>query len=181
SAQWNVTLERQLTNDLSLRVSYVGMNSYRLGQTVDLNQQAPSVAPNDYSLRPYPNWGRILSSENLGFANYQAMQTEISKTFSHGLFFQLDHTWAKNLSNAAGDAPSIFAPEVNYGTAVADRFHLSDDRGDVVGTRRHRVLVSAIYQLPFGKNRAFRTQMNRIGNAAVGGCAVSTRQMCQAQ
>ena len=58
SAQWNFTVERQLTNDLSLRVSYVGMNSYRMGQTVDLNQQHPSVTPNDYSQRPYPNWGQ---------------------------------------------------------------------------------------------------------------------------
>jgi hypothetical protein len=49
------------------------MNSYRMGQTVDLNQQRPSVTPNDYNLRPYPNWGRVLSSENLGFANYQAL------------------------------------------------------------------------------------------------------------
>src|SRR5215471_9464667 len=179
SAQWNVTVERQLTSDLSLRVSYVGMNSYRLGQTVDLNQQAPSVTPNDYSLRPYPNWGRILSSENLGFANYQALQMELSKTFSHGLLFQIDHTWAKNLSNAAGDAPAIFAPEVNYGTAVADRFHLSDNRGDVVGTRRHRVLVSAIYQLPFGKDRAFLRKMNRIGNALLGGWELSTVTMWQ--
>jgi hypothetical protein len=179
SAQWNVTLERQLATDLSLRVSYVGMNSYRLGQTVDLNQQAPSVTPNDYSLRPYPNWGRVLSSENWGFANYQALQTELSKSFSHGLLFQIDHTWAKNLSNAAGDAPTVFAPEVNYGTAVADRFHLSDNRGDVVGTRRHRVLVSAIYQLPFGKNRAFLRNMNRVGNAVLGGWELSTVTMWQ--
>ena len=41
SAQWNVTVERELSPDVSLRVSYVGMNSYRMGQTVDLNQQLP--------------------------------------------------------------------------------------------------------------------------------------------
>src|SRR5260370_22128745 len=35
SAQWNVTVERQFMTDLSLRLSYQGMNSYRMGQTVD--------------------------------------------------------------------------------------------------------------------------------------------------
>ena len=177
SAQWNLTIERQLVSDLSLRVSYVGMNSYRMGQTVDLNQQYPSLTANDYSQRPYPNWGRLLSSENLGFANYQALQTEFNKKFSHGLLFQVNHTWAKNLSNAAGDAPTVFAPEVNYGVMVADRFHLSDNRGNVVGTRQQRVLVSAIYQLPFGVNRKFLNHMNAIGNATLGGWELSTVSM----
>ena len=179
SAQWNVTVERQLKSDLSLRVSYVGMNSYRMGQTVDLNQQYPSVTPNDYSLRPYPNWGRLLSSENWGFANYQALQTELNKTFSHGLLLQLDHTWAKNLSNAAGDDPTVFSPEVNYGVTVADRFHLNDNRGNVVGTRRQRVVLSAIYQLPFGKGRTYLKNMNRVGNGVLGGWEMSTVTMWQ--
>ncbi|MEG9437353.1 hypothetical protein JAO29_14440 [Edaphobacter sp. HDX4] len=100
------------------------------GQTVDLNQQHASVTPNDYSRRPYPNWGRILSSENAGNANYQALQTELNQRMNHGLLLQVNHTWAKNLSNAAGDAPSVFAPEVNYGTPVADRFNLRANRGN---------------------------------------------------
>src|ERR1700730_13866521 len=41
SAQWNVTIERELTPSTSLRVSYVGMNSYRLNVTVNWNQIAP--------------------------------------------------------------------------------------------------------------------------------------------
>jgi len=179
SAQWNVTVERQLMSDMSLRVSYVGMNSYRMGQTVNLNQQSASAAPVDPSLRPYSNWGRILSSENLGFSNYQALQTEFNKTFSHGLLFQFNHTWAKNVGNVGGDAPSVFSPEVIYGTPVADRFNLAANRGDIVGTRQHRILVSAIYQLPFGKNRAFLNQMNSIGNAVLGGWELSTVSLWQ--
>lgn len=179
SAQWNVTVERQLAQDLGLRVSYVGMNSYRMGQTVDLNQQFPSAAAVDYNARPYPNWGRILSSENQGFANYQALQTEVNKSFSHGLMFQANHTWAHNIGNVGGDAPTIFSPEVIYGTPVANRFDLAANRGNIVGTRRHRVLVSAIYQLPVGKNRAFLNKMNPIANAMLGGWEVSTVTLWQ--
>ncbi|HLX43099.1 MAG TPA: carboxypeptidase regulatory-like domain-containing protein [Bryobacteraceae bacterium] len=179
SAQWNVTVERQLISDLSLRVSYVGMNSYRMGQTVDLNQQAPSVTPNDYSLRPYPNWGRILSSENQGFSNYQALESQINKRFGHGLMFQADHTWAHNIGNVGGDAPSVFSPEVIYGTPVADRFDLAANRGDIVGTRQHRVLVSAIYQLPVGKGRAYLKNMNAVSEAVLGGWELSTVSLWQ--
>ncbi|HXK02384.1 MAG TPA: TonB-dependent receptor, partial [Verrucomicrobiae bacterium] len=148
SAQWNFTVERQMTSDLTLRVSYAGMNSYRMGQTVDLNQQPASLTPTDFSQRPYPNWGRILSSENQGFVNYQSLQTEVSKSMSHGLLFQFSDTWAKNLGNVGGDGPAAFSPEVIYGTPIADRFNLGLNRGNVAGTRRNRVLVSAIYQLP---------------------------------
>jgi Carboxypeptidase regulatory-like domain len=179
SAQWNVTLERQLATDLTLRLSYVGMNSYRMAQTEDLNQQPASTRPNDFDSRPYRNWGRILSSENDGFANYQALQTELNKSFGHGFLFQASHVWAKNLSNVGGDAPTAFSPEVIYGTPVADRFNLALNRGNVAGTRRNRVLVSAIYQLPFGKGRAFGKQMNAIGNAILGGWELSTVTLWQ--
>jgi hypothetical protein len=179
SAQWNVTVERQLVQDLSLRVSYVGMNSYRMGQTVNLNQQAPSAAPVDYSLRPYPNWGRVLSSENQGFSNYQALQTEFNKSLSHGLLFQLNHTWAHNIGNVGGDAPTVFSPEVIYGTPVANRFDLAANRGNIVGTRRHRILLSGIYQLPVGRNRKFMNKMNSVGEAVLGGWEMSTVTMWQ--
>src|ERR1700720_320624 len=66
SAQWNITIEREIVPDVTLRASYVGMNSYRMSQTVDLNQLAPSpISPNPNS-KPYPNWGRILSTDNAG-------------------------------------------------------------------------------------------------------------------
>src|SRR5262249_42306023 len=149
SAQWNETLERQLATELTLRLSYVGMNSSRMAQTEDLNQQPASTRPNDFDSRPYRNWGRILSSQNNGFANYQALQTELNKSFGHGFLFQASHVWAKNLSNVSGDAPTAFSPEVIYGTPIADRFNLALNRGNVAGTRRNRVLISAIYQLPF--------------------------------
>ncbi|HXM34739.1 MAG TPA: TonB-dependent receptor, partial [Pyrinomonadaceae bacterium] len=37
TAQWNLTVERELPRSMALRVSYVGMNSYRMNLTVDLN------------------------------------------------------------------------------------------------------------------------------------------------
>jgi len=179
SAQWNFTIERQLIPDLALRISYVGMNSYRMSQTVDLNQLPASDAAYNKLLTPYPNWGRILSSENLGFANYQALQTELNKSLSHGLYFQASHSWAKNLSNVGGDAPTAFSPEVIYGTPVADRFNLGLNRGNVVGTRSQRVLISAIYQLPVGQNRTFLAHMNKAGNALLGGWEISTVSLFQ--
>ena len=66
-----------------------------------------------------------------------------------------------------------------YGTAVADRFNLAANRGNIVGSRRHRVLVSGMYQLPVGKGRPFLNKLNGVGQAVLGGWELSTVSLWQ--
>jgi hypothetical protein len=179
SAQWNLTVERELVPDTSLRVSYVGTNSYRMSQTVDLNQVQPSsISPNP-DPRPYLNWGRILSSENEGNVNYEGLQSELNHRSRGGLTLQASHVWAKSLGNVGGDAPTTFSPEVIYGTPVANRFDLAANRGNVAAVRRHRVLASAIYELPVGNGRRFFNHMSSVPQGFLGGWSVSTVSMWQ--
>jgi hypothetical protein len=155
SNQWSVTVERQLSNSTSLRASYVGMHTYRLSITEDLNQLAASTAPFGSTPLPYPNWTTLYSTFNAGKANYSALELEATHRMAHGLYFDANYTLAKNQADNQGDAPSAFAGEVNYGIPIADRFHITQDYGNVQGTRRHRMLLTGVYQLPFGKGRAF--------------------------
>jgi Carboxypeptidase regulatory-like domain len=174
SAQWNLTVERELVRDLTLRVSYVAMNSYRMSQTVDLNQVQPSTISPNPNPKPYPNWGRILSTNNAGHVNYQGLQSELNQRLRGGLNLQASHVWAKSLGNVGGDAPTTFNPEIIYGTPVANRFDLSANRGNSAATRRNRLLVSALYDLPVGYNRKFFNHMKRVPEAIFGGWSVST-------
>jgi hypothetical protein len=41
SAQWNLTVERQLAPNTTVRLSYVGQGTWHLPVTVDLNQMIP--------------------------------------------------------------------------------------------------------------------------------------------
>jgi hypothetical protein len=179
SAQWNLTVERELVRDTTLRVSYVGTNSYRMSQTVDLNQVQPSAISPNPNLRPYLNWGRILSSENEGSVNYEGLQSELNHRSRGGLTLQASHVWAKSLGNVGGDAPTAFSPEVIYGTPVADRFDLAANRGNIAAVRRHRLLVSSIYQLPFGSDRHFFNHMGSIPQGLFGGWSVSAIALWQ--
>jgi hypothetical protein len=52
-----------------------------------------------------------------------------------------------------GDAPSAFANEVNYGARSLTASTLSGTSEKVEGTRHHRMLLTGIYQLAFGKTR----------------------------
>ncbi len=174
SAQWNLTIERELLPGLTLRESYLGMSSYRMSLTVDLNQVEPSdISPNP-NPKPYPNWGRILSTTNEGHVSYNALQSELNLRARGGLSFQASHVWAKNLGNVGGDAPTTFNPEIIYGTPIANRFDPNADRGNMAATPRNRFLLSAVYDFPVGRNRKFFSNMNRTANLAFGGWSFST-------
>jgi Carboxypeptidase regulatory-like domain/TonB dependent receptor len=164
SNQWNVTVERQLSNATSLRASYVGMHTYRLNITEDLNQIPASTTPYNTgttagafvdSRAPYQNWTTLLSTFNAGEANYHAFELQATHRLERGLYVDANYTYAKSDADNQGDAPSAFAGEVNYGLPIADRFHIKQNLGNVSGTRRNRMLLTGMYQLPFGKGRQY--------------------------
>jgi hypothetical protein len=173
SNQWNVTVEHELTKSTVLRASYVGMHSYRLNVTEDLNQVPASTTPYSTgatagvyvdSRAPYQNWTTLFSTFNAGEDNYRALVLEATHRMEHGLYFDANYTLADNVADNQGDAPAAFAGEVNYGLAVTDRFHIKQDLGNVEGTRRHRMLLSGVYQLPFGHGRAFLASNSLLGS-----------------
>jgi hypothetical protein len=163
SNQWNLTVERQLSNSDSIRASYVGMHTYRLSITEDLNQipasktsyQTTAASPYVDPRAPYHSWFTLYSTFNAGEANYNALELEETHKMAHGLYIDGNYTLARNLANNQGDTPTAFAGEVNYGVPIADRFHVGSDYGNAEGTRRQRMLVSGIYQLPAGQGRTF--------------------------
>jgi hypothetical protein len=179
--QWNLTVEREITNSTALRVSYVGMHAYRLNITEDLNQIPASTTPFTTTAAspfvdprsPYTNWTELFSTFNAGESNYRAFVVDATHRMQHGLSFDANYTLAYNKADNEGDAPAAFAGEVAYGLPIADRFHIERDLGNVEGTRRDRMLLTGIYQLPFGRGRNF---MNGGGvkDAFLGGWDLTT-------
>ena len=110
SNQWNLTVERQLSRNDSLRVSYVGMHTYRLSITEDLNQlpasttayQTTAASPYVDPRAPFQNWFELYSTFNAGKANYTALEIEATRTSSHGLYFDAAYTLGKNLADNSG-------------------------------------------------------------------------------
>jgi hypothetical protein len=181
SNQWNLTVERELTSATSLRASYVGMHSYRLSITEDLNQIPASTTPfmptaaSPYvdPRSPYPNWLELYSTFNAGEANYHAFEFQGTHRMQNGLYFDANYTYAKNIADNQGDAPSAFASEVNYGLPITDRFNVKRNLGNVEGTRRNRVLLTGVYQLPFGTGRKYMNS-NRLADTLAGGWDLTT-------
>jgi Carboxypeptidase regulatory-like domain/TonB dependent receptor len=181
SNQWNVTLERELSSSTSVRASYVGMHSYRLSITEDLNQipagttsfTTTAVSPYVDPRSPYTNWTELYSTFNAGEDNYRAFELDATHKMQHGLYFDANYTLANNRADNQGDVPSGFVGEVNYGLPVADRFNIKQNLGNVEGTRRHRMLLTGMYQLPVGKGRSFMND-GGVKDAFLGGWNLTT-------
>ena len=176
SLQWNLSVERDLGWSTGMRVSYIALRSVQLPWAPDLNQPLPSTTPyaqRPLTDRPFPYWGRIYSRDTGANAMYNSMQTEFNHRMRGGLTFDSAWTWAKNLGDAAGPAPTGWSSETGGGrnsNSLARRA----DRGNIVFTRRHRWISNVLYELPFGKGRRFMDNTNSVAQAIAGGWRVSS-------
>jgi len=174
--QWGLSIDRELTRTMGLRISYIGNKSTDLPWAPDLNQ--PQSSTTYYSQRPltdrpFPNWDLIYSRDSGANSIYNAMQVELNRRFSSGLSFTTAYTLAKNLADNAGPNPSSFAGETGGGR-VTNSLNRSADRGDVYATRRHRSITTLYYEMPFGKGRRYMTTANKAVDAVLGGWTLSS-------
>ena len=107
---------------------------------------------------PFPIWNYVAYQNSIGVSNYNSMTAAFTKRFSNGLQFEGSYVWAKNLSDNGGYDPTAFTGEA--GGTISNRFDPSLDYGNVEYTHRNRVLVTYLYELPFGKGKAL---LNRGG------------------
>ncbi|MBC7926572.1 MAG: TonB-dependent receptor [Bryobacteraceae bacterium] len=149
--QWNMTVERDLGWNTSLRLTYTGVRTVKMFSSPDLNQVPANTI--GYAAarpsRPYPNWNIVFVRDPNTAAWYNSFTAEGTKRFSNGLFFQSAYVWAKHLSNATGSNGSGFAAE--NGAVPTDRYNLNLDTGNVATSRRHRFVTSFLYRLPIGR------------------------------
>jgi hypothetical protein len=178
SAQWNVSIDRDLSKGFVARISYIGMNSYRMILTGDYNQVRPSTTPYTDAEKPYLNWGpKVQAMFNLGFANYQAAEVQIRHRLSSGFSVEGTYTFAKNLTNAGNASAVGFAGD--YGSSLVNLYDAGYARGNSAGTRRDRFLFTGIYELPFGRGRHFLNNSNKVVNGVFGGWQLSTITMIE--
>jgi hypothetical protein len=150
-----------------MRLSYTGSHGSNLEMFNDLNQVPANTTGYANQTLEYPIWGIIQSVVNQAESNYNSWTGVMEKRMSHGLQFQASYVLTRDLSNAGGVDPTAFAPA--GGNFVSDRFHPGLDYGNVIFDRRHRVLTTFLYEVPFGKGTTFLANSGRLMDAVVGG------------
>jgi len=174
TTQWTLTFERDLGWETGLRVSYVGSKTEDIIVSPDLNQVRPNTQgyASLANTRPFPDWNVVASRDNGAHSRYDGLQIEATKRLSHGLSLNASYTRARQLSDAGGPVPNTYPAE--NGPSLLNRFRgPDDDYGPMPFTRRHRFVTTFLYQLPFGRGRAFGGDIGRPLDLLVGGWDVT--------
>ena len=172
--QFNFTVERDLGAGIGLRVSYDGSHGSNLGVNENLNQTHANTTGYDATQTPFPLLQYIAYQLNTGYSNYNAITVSGQKRMSHGLQFQSSYVYTRNLSNTPGAAiSSAQAFPGEAGGTLSDPYNPKLDYGNVPYSRRNRFLTTFLYDLPFGKGRAFLNSSNGIVDRVVNGWELS--------
>ena len=145
---WNVNVQREIGARLAALVGYVWSQGTQLRLSRNINQPVNGVRPfaSVSSLSPIlpgAPLGNITQVESSGKSSYRAMWASLTQRLSRGLQFSGSYTWSRSLdyNSLSGPATSVTVQNSND---VADSWGLSDFDA------RHRLVISAVYELPFG-------------------------------
>jgi hypothetical protein len=164
---WNATIQREITPTLSVEAAYVGNKGTHIfvGESNWYDINAPTMVgfPNlpTEDRQPYfAKYGWNIPLEcmcNTGNNHYNALQTKVEKRFSKG-FQVLSHYTYSHAKNH--DAPDyLYDPNLFYGRP---------------SWQRNNVFVfTGIWDLPFGKGRAFGSSVSTPLNYLIGGWQLS--------
>lgn len=169
--QWSFSIEQQLGGNMVVQGAYVGNHGTNLSFPYDPNQVpgnllAQSVANpgNAQNLRPYPQYTTIGGNSYNGISNYNSLQLSLTKRFSHGLQFNVNYTFSKMLD----DQDSAGWGSRDGGQVWQDAYHPSRNYALSNFDVPHMFKGDLVYDLPFGKGRAFMNH-NTIADAVLGG------------
>jgi len=143
SYMWSGGVQREVPFGFVVDVTYVGRRGVYLQRERNINQLPEGTLPanpgvNIAALRPYKGYGALRLSENAGYSKYNSLQISAERRYSHGFKFSVAYTLGKSRDNASDKRNVIWNTysDLNY-------------RGPSNFDRRHVLVVSYIYDLPF--------------------------------
>jgi hypothetical protein len=146
---YSVSVQRDLGWDTVVDVAYVGSNGRNLLQGRDLNlvpygarflpenqdPTRPGTPLADNFFRPLPGYESVWLFQNVGTSNYNALQVQVNRRFTHGLQFAVAYTLSRSMDYSSRDdsgrngsnmrIATYQNPDVwNYGLSDFDRTHV---------------------------------------------------------
>jgi len=164
---YNLTIERQLSDSMILSVGYVGAVAHHLSVGHPRNlvtDVAPCAAiyptcnagdqltmfPGDFK---YPGnvYGTIDTISSIGNSNYNSLQVGLKKSLSHGLQFSANYTWSHSLDNGSGFENTSFGGGGFGGLSGVRAFNpycTHCNYGSSIFDARQRLVIGYFYQIP---------------------------------
>jgi Carboxypeptidase regulatory-like domain/TonB dependent receptor len=174
SEQWTLSVEQKLPENWILSVDYVGTHMLRINRPLDVDGPTPFIRtlPNQmrsaqaanctrpywvywYSQRgmtcsattasnPQPPYSVIQTDVNDGFLHYDALDVNVSHSFSQHFQMLASYTWSHTLNNVDPDTTSQNPNDTNF-TGY-------QEYGNAIYDQRNRFVLSGIYIAPLKIN-----------------------------
>ncbi|MPZ17362.1 MAG: hypothetical protein GEV06_05555 [Luteitalea sp.] len=193
--QWSLSLQRQLGERLLVDVAYLGNKGTKLQSGVVFQENsidpellalgnqldelvanpffgliesgplsAPSVARRQLLL-PFPQYTAVSQQfADATSAFYHAMVVKAERRASRGLTLMASYVWSKLIDEASDQVG---------GTSILNFYDRRAERSLSTYDVPDNVVVSTVYDLPFGRNRRLATSLPRLVNALVGDWTVA--------
>jgi hypothetical protein len=181
---YHLTVQRQFGSSTTFEASYVGQHGVKLQVLADLNQSAPNAVTATCNAtgaagstngclslaarRPIPTFTTIEESLSQGFLSYNALQTKLEHRTGHGLYLLNSFTWSRAIDNASGhlDANDGDNSRINLANPLGER-------GPSGYNQPLNDILSIVYDLPYGRGRAFGASAPFLMQELLGGWQVT--------
>jgi Carboxypeptidase regulatory-like domain len=191
SDRFNFSIQRQIPMGMVVDVTYyLNFSNFVFDTTRDLNMVDPNIAytnqgavnqsvanpfyniltvdkfpgPLRYQqnvsiaslMKPYPQYGSIsvIDGQPGGNMHYQSLQIKLLRNFAKGYSLLLGYNYHYEQDQRFYDDRATYAQQYSWIDG---------------GASRHRLSLSGVWELPFGKGRSFLASAPRILDALVGG------------
>src|SRR6185503_2768442 len=156
--QASVGIDRALTDNIGLSVSYLYVKGDDLPRSTDINLGTPSIVQVPItgngsvpvkrygSDRPFTNFDRVIQFQSSAESEYKGLTLEIVKRFSHHWQARLAYTYGK-VTDTKPDATAVVPQGSDDNKYIPDPldFEADDTTGDL--DARHRVVLSGVWEL----------------------------------
>jgi hypothetical protein len=160
--QYNLSIQRQIKNDLLISIAYVGSQGHHLLATYDLNPGIPSTCKsiagcgpfgedsaypgfagtrmfNNVSFNGNPFFSSIFTQDTIANSNYNSLQINVQKNLARGLLFNVAYTFSKSIDDASSFEQILNPFDYNLSRSLSQF------------DARHRLTFYYQYDLPLKK------------------------------
>lgn len=198
---WSFSIQRMLSANTMFEVAYVGSKTSHLYWNRQRNQNDPSLmrlgsqllqpVPNPFfgkirtgalsgptisarqALRPYPQFlDLLIFRDPYGDLSYQSWYMRLEKQYSNGMTLSASFTGSKTIANTMQSNTWVVGPSNSLYNA---RYNRGIEANDIP----QRLVLSYLYDLPFGKGRKFLNDANPVVQKIAGGWQVSSITVLQ--
>ena len=171
---WNLAVQHALPGKFVLEAAYVGNHGVDLPTVYNLNAATLPSPTATNANRPlftalHPLTGNVALKFLGTSSNYNALQAKLDRKLSGGFLMTTAYTFSKALgyvNEGSNTINSTVGGLQNYIGSIRSNY------APLAFDRRHTVVQSLIYELPFGKGK--RLLKSGVGSMFLGGWQVST-------